>query len=47
MALAFNIKDEHGPSKEMHHQVQPKNTKVMNAVLAFNVAAKDVCAVYY
>ena len=28
MALAVDIKDGHGPSNEMHHQLQLKKTKV-------------------
>ena len=38
MALAVNIMHGCGPSDEMHHQLQPKNTKV----IAIDIAAKGV-----
>ena len=39
MALAIDIIHGHGPSNEMHHQLQPMKTKV--SVLAFNTVVQQ------
>ena len=43
MALSVDAADRHGSSKEMHHRsatVQPKKSKIRNAVLAIYIAGK-------
>ena len=47
MTLAIDFIDRHGPSKEMRHQLQPKKTKVIKAVLAVYIATKDVLSALY
>ena len=42
MALAVDVIDRRGPSKEMRRQLQPKK-----AVLVVYIAAKDVLAVLH
>ena len=41
MILAVNVIHRRGPNNEMRHQLQPKKTKVIKAVLAVYTAAKD------
>ena len=48
MTIAVNIKDGHGSSNKMCHQLQIKKTKVTLSYVAVNKAAKGMlCTVYY
>ena len=40
ISLAVNRRHGCGPSKEMHHQLQAKKTKVMLCIFAVDIAAK-------
>ena len=42
MSLAVNVIDRRGPSNEIHHQLQPKKTKVKLYILPVYITAKDV-----
>ena len=48
MALAVDIMHGHGPSNEMHHQLQPRKTKVCKGILTVSIATKGFLnAVHY
>ena len=42
MTLAINTIDGHGPSNEMHRQLQLKKTKVTYIVLTIHITAKVI-----
>ena len=42
MTLAVNVVDRRTPSKEMHRQLQPENTKVRPLILVAYIATEDI-----